>query len=96
MQAAVKADGPTNRKTRYKAHGTHKLARHSVVRYSVPQINGPVVQHGCRSLLRKACGSSPLATGRWRPATVVAQEQESAEAIVQGDTSRGPEIGPCK
>src|SRR5512138_3488955 len=46
----------------YKVDGTDKLARHSAVRCSVPEINGPVVQQEFTSLLREACGPSPVAT----------------------------------
>ena len=46
----------------YKVDGTDKLARHSAVRCSAPEINGPVVQREFTSLLREACGPSPSAT----------------------------------
>src|SRR3974377_149622 len=46
----------------YKVDGADKLARHSAVRCSAPEINGPVVQQEFTSLLRETCSSSPLAT----------------------------------
>ena len=46
----------------YKVDGTDKLARHSAVRCSVPEINGPVVQREFTSLLREACRPNPSAT----------------------------------
>src|SRR5882724_1551538 len=48
----------------YKVDGTDKLAPHSAVPCSVPEINGPVVQQEFTSLLREACNSSlPATTG---------------------------------
>ena len=46
----------------YKVDGADKLARHSAVRCSVPEINGPVVQQEFTSLLRETCSPSPSAT----------------------------------
>ena len=46
----------------YKADGTGKLAQHSKVRCSVPEVNGPVAQQEFTFLLRETCGPSPLAT----------------------------------
>src|SRR6266478_3428552 len=46
----------------YKVDGTGKLAPHSAVRCSVPEINGPVVQQEFTSLLREACAPSTPAT----------------------------------
>src|ERR1039458_7700079 len=40
----------------YKVDGTDKLAPHSAVRCSVPEINGPVVQQEFTPLLRETCG----------------------------------------
>src|ERR1035438_4562303 len=42
--------------------GAHKLAPHSAVRCSVPEINDPVVQREFTSLLRETCRPSPSAT----------------------------------
>ena len=46
----------------YKVDGADKLARHSAVRCSVPEINGPVVQREFTFLLREACSPSPSVT----------------------------------
>jgi hypothetical protein len=79
----------------YQVDGTDKLAPHSAVRCSVPEINGPVVQQEFTSLLRETCGPSLSATPSNREqaagATVSNDRragQESAEAVVPGATSR--------
>src|SRR3974377_2250788 len=46
----------------YKVDGADKLARHSAVRCSAPEINGPVVQREFTSLLRETCQGDPLET----------------------------------
>src|SRR6266704_5844372 len=46
----------------YKVDGTDRLAPHSAVRCSVPEINGPVVQQEFTSLLRETCNPSPPTT----------------------------------
>src|SRR5512143_3299281 len=46
----------------YKVDGTDELARHSAVRCSVPEINGPVVPREFTFVLREACPPSPSAT----------------------------------
>src|SRR6266581_2462318 len=46
----------------YKVDGADKLAQHSAVRCSVPEINGPVVQQEFTSLLRETCNPSPPTT----------------------------------
>ena len=46
----------------YKADGTDKLAQHSAVRGSVPEINGPVVQREFTFLLRETCKRAPSET----------------------------------
>ena len=46
----------------YKVDGADKLAPHSAVRCSVPEINGPVVQQEFTFLLRETCSPSPPAT----------------------------------
>jgi hypothetical protein len=45
----------------YQVDGTDRLAPHSEVRCSVPEINGPVVQQKFTSLLRETCSPSPPA-----------------------------------
>src|SRR5947208_848489 len=46
----------------YKVDGTDRLAQHSEVRCSVPEINGPVVQQEFTSLLRETCNPGLSAT----------------------------------
>jgi len=46
----------------YKVDGADKLARHSAVRCSAPEINGPVVQREFRFLLRETCNCAPSET----------------------------------
>src|SRR2546425_4549364 len=46
----------------YKADGTDKLAQHSKVRCSVPEVNDPVAQGEFTSLLREICAPSTPAT----------------------------------
>jgi hypothetical protein len=46
----------------YKVDGADKLAPHSAVRCSVPEINGPVVQRESTSLLRETCKRAPSET----------------------------------
>jgi hypothetical protein len=46
----------------YKSDGTDKLAQHSKVRCSVPEVNGPVAQPEFTSLLRDICARSTPAT----------------------------------
>src|ERR1039457_4918512 len=45
----------------YHVDGADKLAQHSTVQCSAPEINGPVVQREFTSLLREACNPSPTA-----------------------------------
>ena len=46
----------------YKVDRADKLAPHSAVRCSVPEINGPVVQREFTFLLRETCKRAPSAT----------------------------------
>src|SRR5271166_5745683 len=46
----------------YKVDGEDELARHSAVRCSAPEINGPVVQREFTFLLRETCPGAPSAT----------------------------------
>ena len=46
----------------YQVDGADKLARHSAVRCSAPEINGPVVQREFTFLLRETCKGVPLET----------------------------------
>jgi hypothetical protein len=78
----------------YKVDGADKLARHSAVRCSVPEINGPVVPREFTFLLREACYPSPPSTagaaasnGR-RAATGVSRGR-STESNEPGNTPEG-------
>jgi hypothetical protein len=63
----------------YKADGTDKLAPHSKVRCSVPEVNGPVAQQEFTFLLRETCRPAPPATAGaparkgWRAGTGVSR-----------------------
>ena len=46
----------------YKVDGADKLAQHSAVRCSAPEINGPVVQREFTFLLRETCKRAPSET----------------------------------
>ena len=46
----------------YQVDGADKLAPHSAVRCSAPEINGPAVQPEFTSLLRETCNPNPSAT----------------------------------
>ena len=46
----------------YKVDGADKLAQHSAVRCSAPEINGPVVQREFTFLLRETCNRAPSET----------------------------------
>ena len=71
----------------YKVDGTDKLARHSAVRCSVPEINGPVVQQEFTSLLREICGPGPVATS----GAELSNEPRAAAEVSRGHSS---EVGP--
>jgi hypothetical protein len=63
----------------YKVDGTDRLAPHSEVRCSIPEINGPVVQQEFMSLLREACSpglsikAGAAASNGWRAGTGVSR-----------------------
>src|SRR5258708_31148222 len=60
----------------YKADGTDKLAQHSKVPCSVPEVNGSVAQPEFTSLLREICAPSTPAT---EGAAVREDRRESTE-----------------
>ena len=83
----------------YKVDGADKLAPHSAVRCSAPEINGPVVQREFTSLLRETCHRAPSATvgavasnGRRRTAGVSrgrsTESNEPATKTPEGLTTR--------
>jgi len=68
----------------YKVDGADKLARHSTVRCSVPEINGPVVQREFTSLLRETCN-------RALPETVGARVSNDPRAFAGVSRGRSTE-----
>ncbi len=73
----------------YKVDGTGELARHSAAPRSVPEINGPVVQREFTSLLREACGPSPLATA----GAAVSNDPRAATGVSRGRSTESNEPG---
>src|ERR1035441_1562 len=63
--------------------GADKLARHSAVRRSAPEINGPVVQREFTSLLREACSPSPPATA----GAAVSNDRCAGTGVSRGDST---------
>ena len=61
----------------YKVDGADKLAPHSAVRCSAPEINGPVVQREFTFLLRETCSPGS-------PATPINREQAVGAAVSNG------------
>jgi hypothetical protein len=66
-----------------------KLAQHSDVRCSVPEVNGAAAQGKFAFLLRETCGVGTAVTPGTASRKIRREPQESAEAVVPGDTSRG-------
>ncbi len=73
----------------YKVDGTDKLAPHSAVRCSVPEINGPVVQREFTFLLREACGSAPPETA----GAVVSNGHRRTAGVSRGRSTESNEPG---
>ena len=71
----------------YKVDGTDRLARHSEVRCSVPEINGPVVQQEFTSLLREACGRAPSV----KAGAVVSNDHRAAAGVSRGRSTESNE-----
>jgi len=68
-----------------------KLAPHSKVRCSVPEVNDPVAQGEFTSLLREACAPGTAVTPRARRSERIdVGAQESAEAIIHNTESNEP------
>ena len=76
----------------YKVDGTDKLARHSAVRCSVPEINGPVVQREFTFLLRETCGPAPPETA----GTVVSNGRRPGAEVSRGRSTESHEPAPKK
>src|SRR5512137_2487392 len=82
----------------YKVDGADKLAPHSAVRCSVPEINGPVVQREFTFLLRETCNRAPSETAGARvsngPRAVAGVSRgRSTESHEPGNTGRSHNSG---
>src|SRR5512135_3163319 len=82
---------PMSRRTErpYKVDGADKLARHSAVRCSAPEINGPVVQREFTSLLRETCGPAPPATA----GAMVSNGRRRTTGVSRGRSTESNEPG---
>src|SRR5467141_73310 len=67
----------------YKVDGMDKLAPHSAVRCSVPEINGPVVEREITSLLRETCNPSPSV----RAGAVVSNDPRAGAGVSRGHST---------
>ncbi len=72
-----------------KVDGADKLAQHSAVRCSVPEINGPVVQREFTSLLRETCRGDPLVTA----GAVVSNGRRATAGVSRGRRTESNEPG---
>ena len=73
----------------YKADGTDKLAQHSKVPCSVPEVNGPVAQQEFTSLLREICApSSPATEG-----AAVREDRREGTEVSRGHSTGSNEPG---
>jgi len=73
----------------YKVDGADKLARHSTVRCSVPEINGPVVQREFTFLLRETCKGALLETA----GAVVSNGHRALAGVSRGRSTESNEPG---
>ena len=73
----------------YKVDGADKLARHSAVRCSAPEINGPVVPREFTFLLREACNPSLSAT----MGTTFSNERRAGAGVSRGHSTESHEPG---
>ena len=78
----------------YQVDGADKLARHSTVRCSVPEINGPVVPREFTFLLREACypslpSTAGAAASNGRRAGTGVSRGHSTESHEPGNTPEG-------
>ena len=74
----------------YKVDGADKLAPHSAVRCSVPEINGPVVQREFTSLLRETCKRAPSETAGAR----VSNGPRALAGVSRGNSTVGSNPTP--
>jgi len=73
----------------YKVDGADKLARHSAVRCSAPEINGPVVQPEFTFLLRETCNRGPSVTAGAR----VSNGPRAVAGVSRGRSTESNEPG---
>ena len=73
----------------YKVDGTDKLAQHSAVRCSAPEINGPVVQREFTFLLRETCKRAPSETAGAR----VSNGPRAVAGVSRGRSTESNEPG---
>ena len=73
----------------YKVDGADKLARHSTVRCSVPEINGPVVQREFTFLLRETCACARSETA----GAVVSNGHRASAGVSRGRSTESHEPG---
>jgi hypothetical protein len=71
----------------YQADGTDKLAQHSQVPCSVPEVNGPVAQQEFTSLLREICAPSTPAT----EGAAVREDRREGTEVSRGHSTGGHE-----
>ena len=78
----------------YQVDGADQLARHSAVRCSAPEINGPVVPRESTFLLREAWGPAPpekagAVVSNGRRGTAGVSRSRSTESNEPGNTPEG-------
>ena len=76
----------------YKVDGADKLARHSAVRCSAPEINGPVVQREFTFLLRETCNRALSETAGTR----VSNDPRAVAGVSRGRSTESNEPGAGK
>src|ERR1035437_3768424 len=69
--------------------GMDKLAPHSAVRCSVPEMNGPFVQREFTSLLRETCRPSPSETA----GTAASNDRRAGTGVSRGHSTASHEPG---
>ncbi len=73
----------------FKVDGADKLARHSAVRCSAPEINGPVVQREFTFLLRETCNPSSSATA----GAAASNDRRAVTGVSRGRSTESNEPG---
>ena len=74
----------------YKADGTDKLAQHSKVPCTVPEVNGPVAQQEFTSLLREICAPGTVAQP---PGASVREDRREGTEVSRGHSTGSNEPG---